>query len=96
MKSKTICKKHSITPILIFIPELNQVGASNSNLEKIKQYASELEMDLIDLTGVYDNEDILSLNKNRSTTANHPNAKGHKVIADKLYKELIEYFQLSQ
>jgi len=93
---KKLCESYKIKPIMLYIPELNQNGNENSNLNQMKEYASGLRVDFIDLSGVYDGEDILSLNKNNRAAANHPNAKGHQVIANKLYDELLLYFKLSR
>lgn len=96
LQIQAICGSNKITPVLVYIPELNKSSETNSDYVSIKGFCIDNNFDFIDLSGVYEGEDILSLNKNGSVKANHPNVKGHAVIGERLYKEMLEYFNIAE
>jgi len=93
---QSFCASNKVIPVLIYIPELNRSSEASSDYVSIKAFCSDNNFDLIDLSGVYDGENVLSLNKNKSEKANHPNAKGHAIIGDRLYREMLMYFNLNE
>ena len=81
------CKKNSALAIWVFLPTTNDKPNQQEYIE-LKNLALKANFIPIDLRGVFDNE---KLNKIQvSETDPHPNVFGHKLIAEKLYEELIK------
>ncbi|MDX1686319.1 MAG: hypothetical protein R3275_13865, partial [Saprospiraceae bacterium] len=85
------CKARNIQPIWVHLPSLEPEGSVKIPVDKAKEMALNAGFDTIVLEDVfegYDKED-LKLTKNDI----HPNAKGHELIAEALYRELNEYLE---
>jgi hypothetical protein len=78
------CRKRGILPVYVFLPVLRPVDPSEG--QKGMRVAREAGFDTLDLSGVYGVEDLRSLWVSEHDP--HPNAEAHKMIADKLYREL--------
>jgi hypothetical protein len=79
-----LCRQRGIVPVFILIPNLTDVGAMGRIDHR--QLAKEAGFLIVDLSDLYDNKDRASFRMSESDE--HPNAAGHKLIADRLYKEL--------
>jgi len=60
--------------------------------DKVKALAEAAGFAVIDLSGVYDGLDPQSLRV--SADDNHPNAEGHRLVAEALYRVFTESFPL--
>ncbi len=88
-----ICRKNNIIPVWIFRPSVEQ----ELKMKKVKELfrlARAANFIIIDLTDVYQKEDIPSLWL--TEWDHHPNAKGHKLLADRLYQEMLRENQVLQ
>ena len=86
-----VCKKYNIQPVWVFVP-----AVSKSNLlDEYLAIAHDAGFDdFISLEGIYDNYNQKLLQVSESDR--HPNAEGHRIIANALFKELVSYFGLEQ
>jgi hypothetical protein len=78
-----LCRQRSIVPVYIFMPT---AGASTGRVLDHFKLAKEAGFLIVDLSDLYRNRDKASLRTSDSDL--HPNAAGHRLIADRLYKEL--------
>jgi hypothetical protein len=97
-KIQSICEQNGIKPVLLYIPELNVIADNylQDYIELLELNKTELGFDVIDLDGVYGDENRDELNVNNNANGNHPNERGHSLIADRLYLEMVEYFNLNE
>jgi hypothetical protein len=79
-----LCRQRSIVPVFIFVP--NVVDKHAGPMPEHRHLAEEAGFLIVDLSDLYDNIDKASLSMSESDT--HPNVTAHKLIADRLYKEL--------
>jgi len=79
-----LCRERSIVPVYIFLP--NVILKHAGPLADHRQLAEEAGFLIVDLSDLYENKDTASLRT--SEADEHPNAIAHKLIADRLYKEL--------
>jgi hypothetical protein len=79
-----LCHQHAIVPVFIFLP--NFPGSHGKELPAHLHLAKEAGFLIVDPSDIYGNEDKASLQI--SEWDGHPNAVAHKLIADRLYKEL--------
>jgi lysophospholipase L1-like esterase len=73
--------------VWVFIPLVEQEFSSDE-VEEIAHLAEAAGFTVLDLSDVFEGHTAESLW--RAEYDQHPNAKGHEVIADRLYKEMIE------
>jgi hypothetical protein len=79
--------ERGILPVWVFIPLVEQEFSSDE-VEEIAHLAEAAGFTVLDLSDVFEGHTAESLW--RAEYDQHPNAKGHEVIADRLYKEMIE------
>jgi lysophospholipase L1-like esterase len=72
--------QRGIVPVFVLIPNLTDVGAMGRIDHR--QLAKENGFPIVDLSDLYDNKDRASFRMSESDE--HPNAAGHKLIADRL------------
>ena len=90
------CKQRRVTPIATIIPIPTETNPE-TKLDAQRQVALEREAGfmVIDMLAVYDSlpgYDSLWV----ATWDRHPNAKGHRMLADKLYDGLLRELQLGK
>jgi hypothetical protein len=81
------CKKNNAVAVWAFLPTIDDPEDS-SEFESIRSYAQQLNYITLDMRGVYDSLDLSTIRI--SEWNSHPNAKGHRIIAERFYKELIK------
>jgi D-alanyl-lipoteichoic acid acyltransferase DltB (MBOAT superfamily) len=82
-----LCRQRSITPVYIFVPGVSKLG--DYGLKETANHlrrAKDAGFLIVDLSDLYENKDRKSLRIAEWDL--HPNAIAHKLIADRLYKEL--------
>ncbi|MEZ4886677.1 MAG: hypothetical protein R3E32_18255 [Chitinophagales bacterium] len=84
----TICKKYNMKPILLYYPSLG----IKDDFKKYRLTVKQAGYELFNLENVYDNYIYDDLHVSRIDK--HPNAKAHQLVADRLYKELVDYLKL--
>ena len=77
-----LCVAEHITPIVVFEPALGNTF-SQVEYDYLKSVSLKHHFKFWDMRNIYDNLDYLSLSLNDWDL--HPNAEGHKIIADKFY-----------
>jgi D-alanyl-lipoteichoic acid acyltransferase DltB (MBOAT superfamily) len=81
------CREQGVFPVWIFLPRIDK-GDGKSDLANLVWLAEESGFTVLNLSGVYENHKASSLQV--ADWDHHPNAKGHRLIADRLYKALSE------
>lgn len=74
-------------PVLVFLPQVRE-GAWQEETPEILRRAQQTGFLVIDLSDVYKNHDISSIRL--AEWDDHPNRRGHELIASRLYKALQE------
>jgi hypothetical protein len=82
-----VSRENGILPVWIFMPTLEN-AANEAEVARLKQIAAEAGFIVLDLSDAYANQDLDSLVV--AYWDKHPNAKGHSLIAEDLYRELQE------
>jgi hypothetical protein len=82
-----VSRAHGILPVWIFMPTLEN-PLRQEEIDHLKRVAEESGFIVIDLADAYDNQDLDSLVV--AYWDKHPNAKGHSLIAEDLYRKLYE------
>ncbi len=80
-------RAHGILPVWIFMPTLED-PLHEEEIAHLKRSAEESGFIVLDLSDAYDNQDLNSLVV--AYWDKHPNAKGHMLIAEDLYRKLRE------
>jgi hypothetical protein len=82
-----VSQAHGIVPVWIFMPTLEEAlnAAEAARLEALAEQAGFI---VLDLSAAYKNQDLDSLVV--AYWDKHPNAKGHQLIAARLYADLLE------
>jgi hypothetical protein len=78
-----LCRERAIVPVFILLPNLKDVSVKDPPDLRL---AKEADFLIVDLSDMFDNQDLASLCISEWDA--HPNAIAHKLIADRLYKEL--------
>jgi hypothetical protein len=78
---------HGILPVWIFMPTLED-PLHEDEIVHLKQVAADAGFVVLDLSDAYDNQDLDSLVV--AYWDKHPNARGHMLIAQDLYRKLQE------
>jgi hypothetical protein len=78
---------HGMTPVWLFMPTLED-PLHEEEITHLTQIAEESGFVIVDLSDAYDNQDLDSLVV--AYWDKHPNAKGHSLIAEDLYRKLQE------
>jgi len=82
-----VSRAHGILPVWIFMPTLEN-PLRQEEIDHLKRIAEESGFIVVDLSDAYDNQDLASLVI--AYWDKHPNAKGHSLIAEDLYRKLHE------
>jgi len=82
-----VSRAHGILPVWIFMPTLEN-PLRPEEIDHLKRVAAEAGFIVLDLSDAYDNQDLDSLVV--AYWDKHPNAKGHSLIAEDLYRKLQE------
>tara|TARA_B100000780_G_scaffold128775_1_gene90301 strand:- start:9041 stop:10009 length:969 start_codon:yes stop_codon:yes gene_type:complete len=87
LKLKKFCDLRNINCHLVLMPDLNHFDSNKFIFikEKVKKLATELRFDLIDLYQAFDMQNFNKHSYLNKYNDPHPNALGHKVIADNIY-----------
>jgi lysophospholipase L1-like esterase len=79
-----LCRERSIVPVYLLLPEPAGLGAKE--IPNHLRMAKEAGFLIVDLSDLFENKDKASMWV--SEEDRHPNVAAHKLIADRLYKEL--------
>jgi hypothetical protein len=82
-----VSQANGILPVWIFMPTLEN-PLREEEITRLKGVAEESGFIVLDLSNAYDNQDLDSLVV--AYWDKHPNAKGHRLIAEDLYRKLHE------
>ena len=82
-----VSRAHGMVPVWIFMPTLEN-PIRDEEVTHLKHVAAESGFIVLDLSDAYDNHDLDSLVV--AYWDKHPNAKGHMLIAEDLYRKLQE------
>jgi hypothetical protein len=80
------CRRHQVIPVWIFLPQVRK-GEWQQELPVSRRLAAEAGFTVIDMSGVYDEHAIESIRV--AEWDDHPNARGHEIVAERLYRELL-------
>jgi hypothetical protein len=83
----SICRARGITPIWIYVPVLRDQAAADEPGD-LARLAREAGFEVLDLSNVFDGLDRSRLKVSEADY--HPNREGHMLIADRMYRELME------
>ena len=78
------CRNHSVVPVFLYLPNLRALGEEETSDHL--RLAAEAGFKIINLSGIFNGYDERTLHRNDWDF--HPNTKGHKIIADRLYETL--------
>jgi len=81
-----VCRQHGIAPLAVFIPTLAR-GADGFDAAPSLRPLAEAGFETIDLSDVFSGYDAERLQL--APWDEHPNALGHRLIADRLHQELV-------
>jgi hypothetical protein len=79
------CREQGILPVLVFLPQVTE-GSWQEETPAILRIAKEAGFMVLDLSDVYRGQDLVSIRM--ADWDNHPNAKGHSLIAGRLFEAL--------
>lgn len=79
------CKQHNVVPVWAYM-ETTTEFVEDSEYNELKAYAESLGFVTLDLRNTYGNIDRVEIQISDLNT--HPNALGHRLIAERFYKEL--------
>jgi hypothetical protein len=79
------CLENGITPVWVFMPKLEEHGRQKLT-PWLERTAIDSGFEVISLADVFADRDKRALQVSRGDL--HPNAAGHRLIADRLYAEL--------
>ena len=82
-----VSRENGIVPVWIFMPTLEN-ALHEEEITRLKRIAEESGFIVLDLSHAYDDQDLDSLVV--AYWDKHPNAKGHSLIAEDLYRQLRE------
>ena len=83
---EALCAEQHIVPIVVFEPTLGDT-VSTVEYDYLKTLSLAHHFSFWDMRGIYDNLDYLAVSLNDWDL--HPNAEGHKIIANKFYHLLL-------
>lgn len=88
-----MCKDNEVLPIWVFLPQLGNPYQSGERLA-LKKLASDLGFTCLDLSGVYG--DYAEHELRIAPWDKHPNALGHRLIAQELFAQIMKKGLLKQ
>lgn len=81
------CRRRGIVAVWIFLPQVRE-GAWQEETPGMLRLAEAVGFAMVSLADIYKNEDIAAIRL--AEWDEHPNARGHRLIADRLYAALQE------
>ena len=78
-------RERGIVPVLIFLPQVTDGDWREETPETLRR-AAEAGFIVLDLDDVYKGQDLTTIRVNEAD--HHPNAQGHRLVADRLYRDL--------
>lgn len=85
------CARHGVAPILVFLPQV-EAGAWQEETPIALRTAEAAGFTVVDLSDVFQQVDVEAVRL--EAWDNHPNARGHALVARRLYDELIRRWDL--
>jgi len=82
------CREHGAVPVFLFLPQV-YTGQWQGETPETLRLAGEAGFVVLDLGNVYANQDIADIRL--AEWDDHPNARAHRLIADRLYQELRQH-----
>jgi hypothetical protein len=79
------CRERGIVPVLIFLPQVRE-GRWEEETPETLRIAREAGFLIVDLADIYKETDVASIRL--AEWDEHPNARGHELVASRLYGEL--------
>jgi D-alanyl-lipoteichoic acid acyltransferase DltB (MBOAT superfamily) len=79
------CREEHIAPVWVFLPQVRE-GNWQEETPKAVGLAREAGFTIVNLEDIYQGQDITAIRL--ADWDDHPNALGHRLVADRLYKEL--------
>lgn len=86
-----LCRARDIVALWIYLPSLERAELSN-NSQQLARIAEQAGFVSIDLSALYEGQDLKALRV--AEWDRHPNARGHRLIADGIYQALKGMHQL--
>jgi hypothetical protein len=80
------CVENGMRPVWIYLPPLYPTRGEPEEYARARQLAEAAGFEIIDLSDIFEGEDVDSLSL--ADWDRHPNAKAHKLIADRLYSAI--------
>jgi hypothetical protein len=80
------CAKGGIRAVWIYLPPAQPTAGEPEERGKARELAEAAGFEIIDLTGIFDGQDLDALTL--ADWDKHPNAKAHALIADRLYSAI--------
>jgi hypothetical protein len=80
------CASRGISAVWIYLPPLYPTAGEPEEHGKARELAEKAGFEIIDLTGIFDGQDLVALTL--ADWDKHPNAKAHALIADRLYSAI--------
>jgi hypothetical protein len=85
------CREQGSVPAWVFVPQVPRDADGDPwqhEIDRVRRIAEEAGFAVIDLRDVYDGHDLNTVRI--AEWDNHPNARGHRYIAERLYQGLLE------
>ena len=83
-----LCREHGVPAVALVIPRTNATPEDPQELAKLTAWAKSAGFSVLNLEGVFDGQVLDSIQV--SSKDDHPNARGHRLIADRLFEQLRE------
>jgi hypothetical protein len=80
------CRRHNAVPVFLALNVVNDAGEQNPALVRAAEDAGFVVLDLFDVYANHDRDSLRVADWDR-----HPNARGTRIIADRLYEELRQH-----
>jgi hypothetical protein len=81
------CERQGVLPVLVFLPQL-EAGSWQEETSTTLELAEKHGFVVLDLSGVYDGHDLSAVQL--TEWDRHPNALGHRLLAERLYQLMTE------
>jgi hypothetical protein len=83
------CRQQGSRPVWVFLPQVNDRSPWQKEIAQVRRIAEEAGFAIIDLRDVYDGYPVAAVSL--AEWDNHPNALGHRYVAERLYTALLEH-----
>jgi hypothetical protein len=82
------CREQGSRPVWVFVPQVADLDPWRQEIAQVRRIAEEAGFATIDLGNIYDGRDPREVSL--AEWDNHPNAQGHRYVAERLYRALVE------